>query len=315
MLELCARDQWRAEDLDWSGTPRELPPDDERAIVQYFTDMAAIERLAKALFVEQERRATEPRLRAIFASFVEDEERHAVVAERLARYYDRRKLEDYRTHPSLDRFVPHFVAAVRLVSDEIANSYVLAGELILDVALLRSLDDYVKDSMSARAMKLINRDESRHIAVDYHMVEYYASDAFEEELRRRGPRALPARIRGALAVARMLYAGAPFFREVFFQPMARLDPSGRRLREAMKRMQLIGAKPGVARRPFGRFMKGLQDLYLHPLGRIFFGRVLARLAGVDERFLAKLYSDEEWERAKRMSFDALAEEALLAKTH
>ena len=59
-----------------------------------------------------------------------------------------------------------------------ANAYITAGELILDVALLRSLDDYVADEMSHRAMYLINRDESRHIAIDYRMVEYYASPEY-----------------------------------------------------------------------------------------------------------------------------------------
>ena len=51
--------------------------DAEEAIVQLFTDMAGIERLAGALFREQGRRVADPTLRAIFATFVTDELRHA----------------------------------------------------------------------------------------------------------------------------------------------------------------------------------------------------------------------------------------------
>ena len=49
-------------------------------MVQCFTDMAGIERLAGALFAAQARKATDATLRAIFESFVIDEERHATVA-------------------------------------------------------------------------------------------------------------------------------------------------------------------------------------------------------------------------------------------
>ena len=46
--------------------------------------------------------------------------------------------------------------------------------------------------------------------------------------------------------------------------MTRVDPQRRRMREAFKRMQLLGAKPGVAARPFSRFIKTLQIVYPAP---------------------------------------------------
>jgi len=49
-------------------------------------------------------------------------------------------------------FRPHFLAAIEFLPPEIANGYVTAGELLLDVALLRSLNDYVDDAMSHQAM-------------------------------------------------------------------------------------------------------------------------------------------------------------------
>ena len=54
------------------------------------------------------------------------------------------------------------------LSDDVANVKITVGELILDIALLRSINDHVPTTaMSDQAMRLVNRDESRHIAIDY----------------------------------------------------------------------------------------------------------------------------------------------------
>src|SRR5690606_11759129 len=116
---------------------------------------------------------------------VADEKRHSAVAQRLSDHYNVHHYRDYVESPSLTAFRPHFLALVEKSSPEIANAYITAGELILDVALLRSLDDYVADEMSHRAMHLINRDESRHIAIDFHMTEVYTSDEHLAAMRAR----------------------------------------------------------------------------------------------------------------------------------
>jgi hypothetical protein len=275
--------------------------------------MAGIERLAGALFEEQRRRVDDARLKKIFSTFVADELRHAEVAERLARHYDVHRYKRYDQSPSLKRFAPHFVKAITFLADDVANAYITGGELILDIALLRSIDDYVRDGMSAQAMKLINRDESRHIAIDYRMVEYYGSAEYASRQRDRRARPLSQHLEGAWTFACMLYFAAPFFRAVFFQPMERVDPGCRRMREAFKRLQLLGAKPGVEQRPFQRFMNFLQDAYNHPVFGKLVGGVCARLAGIEPQFMARLYDAAEWERAGAMSYDELAREALEAK--
>ncbi|MGO8994455.1 MAG: hypothetical protein ACLQVI_14145 [Polyangiaceae bacterium] len=314
MLERCEKDQWVPSDLDWSAPPRAMSQDDEGKIVQLFTDMAGIERLAGALFREQEKRVDDPTLRRIFHSFVGDEARHAQVAQMLADFYDVRHLRAYRISPSLERFVPPFLAAIRCLSDDVANAYITVGELILDIALLRSIDDYVSDPMSAQAMRLINRDESRHIAIDYYMVEHYASPEYAEAAREKVARKSLAETAAAWRTfATMLYHAQPFIRDVFVEPMDFVDPTGVRLREAFKRFQQLGAKPGVSERPFGKFMLTLQELHHHPVVGPLFGKGLARLAGVGERFLQRLNSDAELAEAASKSYEELAQEALAIK--
>lgn len=313
MLAKCHELQWEPNDLDWSQRPRPMSREDEMAIVQLFTDMAGIERLAGALFHEQERRVEDPTLRAIFATFVKDEVRHAQVAQMLADFYDVHHYRVYQQNPHLTRFTPAFVDAVTYLGDDVANAYITVGELILDIALLRSINDYVHDAMSEQAMRLINRDESRHIAIDYYMTEYYTSDAYAERLQARPAPTPRERVRGAKALGTMLYYGQPFFREVFFAPMDLVDPTGKRILEAFKRVQMVSAKPGIAKRPFGAFMLSLQNAYKNPLGRKLLGRVLTRIAGMEPRFMEQIPTDEELARAGRMSFDELAQEALAVK--
>lgn len=312
MLETCRRDQWSVGDLDWSRKPRAMSRDDEIAVVQLFTDMSGIERLAGALFREQGRRTDDPRLRAIFASFVKDEVRHAHAAQMLADFYDVHHHREYRPSPSLTAFAPVFVDAVRYLSDDVANAYIVAGELILDIALLRSIDDFVDDEMSHAAMRLINRDESRHIAVDYHMSEYYGSAAFAAK------RALQPRLsrvdqaRGAATFVTMLYHGKPFIQDVFLAPMEHLDANGARLREAFKRMQLLGMREEHPSRPFSRFLRALSDVFNHPIGGPLLGGVAGRVAGVG-KFLERFYTQEDLERTRRMTYAELAEEASSVK--
>lgn len=313
MLERCRRDQWSPEDIDWTPPPRALSAIEEAAFVQHFTDMAGIERLAAALFEEQRARATDPVLREIFASFVEDELRHSEVAARLARRFDVHGYREYRPNAALLRFTPNFVDTVRHLSAEVANVYITTGELILDVALLRSLNDAVADPVCAEVMERINRDESRHIAVDFHMIEYYSSPAYLRDEARRPPLPLRRRARAWWSFASTFRHAAPFFREVFFRTMDRVDPTGRRLVEAFKRIQLVSARPDVARRPFVRFLSGMQATFEHPLLGPLFGRLVLRVLGLEARVLVTLTTEAERRRAGEQSIDDMAAEALAAK--
>jgi hypothetical protein len=313
MLDKCRRDQWSIDDLDWSLSPPVLPRDKEEAVVQAFTDMAGIELLAGALFEVQRDKTTDPTLKKIFSTFVADEKRHSAVAARLAKHYDVHRYRDYKESPALTAFRPHFLRLVRNTSPEIANAYITSGELILDVALLRSLDDYVADEMSHRAMHLINRDESRHIAVDFHMTEHYCSDEYLEILRARPAPSKREMARMLGNVATMMWFVRPFLQQVFLAPMDRTDPSGRRIQEAFKRIQLVLRKPTVARSPFSKMMLKAQELYNRPVIGKLFGGALLRLLGADDRAAKILFTQDELERTMAMSFDEIAEDTLSLK--
>jgi len=309
MLEKCRRDQWRVGDLDWTTMPRPMSRDDEIAIVQCLTDMAGIERLAGELFETQRQRTDNPVLREIFATFVTDEIRHAHAAQMLADYYNVHHYKHYVQSAALQQFAPHFIAAVREAPLEVANTFILGGELMLDIALLRSLNDYVADDMMRRVMHLINRDESRHVAIDFHMVEYYASD----EYRSRQRFSLVQHAKAASVLMRMAFHSRPFFRAVFFDPMKRLDPSSKRIREAMKRLQLLRTKPKVAEQPMARVLLALQRVNDTPyLGRAF-AAIFTRMIIIEPELYRRLTDDAEERRVAKLSYEQMAEEALAVK--
>jgi len=308
MLDKCRNGQWKIDDLDWSVSPRSFEREQEIAIVQYFTDMAGIERIAGDLFTEQASRAKDPALAAIFRTFVVDEIRHAECAERLARHYDVHKYQSYSMNPHLVAFAPAFRQALRHLSPEMANLYVTGGELLLDVALLRSIDDFVDDAMSRQVMDRINRDESRHIAMDFFMTEEYALGRGSVLMHEQHP-SLRRRAGAVAAFAVALYHLRPFAQAVFLEPMAVVDPSKARLDEAWKRIQLLIGRPEVKKRPLPRVIHGVQKVSSMPIVGRAFGSALGRLAGLPDAMWEQRVTDLECAAAAKQGIEELAQAA------
>ena len=247
MLERCRREQWSVDDFDWTGTPIALSPEREREICAYYVNMSYIERLAGALFLALAKRVDDPTLAGIFETFHTDELRHSHAAARLADYFDVHHYQVYTPNLAMLRFIPSFVSLIDSVGPAYANNMILGGELILDVALLRGLNAYVADPLSRGVVEKINQDESRHLAIDMHMTEYFASGG-------RGGDANPWLDRNWWGV---LTWGPGFFAEVFFRPMQRFDPSSAQMRDVMRRIRRFYDRAAVAANPAVREFHGM----------------------------------------------------------
>src|SRR5690606_5573533 len=144
-------------------------------------------------------------------------------------HYDVRRLKQYRQNEELEVFGHHFRRALRYLSAEVATVYVTVGELLLDVALLRSIDAHVDDPMSSAVMERINRGESRPIAVDFRMTEVYASPEYLAWLGRQPLPPLREIAAATWAFSQMMRHARPFLRATFLDPMEAVDPTGRRI--------------------------------------------------------------------------------------
>jgi len=239
MLERCEREQWAVTDFDWSTAPIALSPEREQEICAYYLNMSYIERLAGALFLTLARQVDDLTLAAIFTTFHADELRHSQAAARLADYFDVHHYRVYTPNIPMLRFIPAFVALIESVGPAYATNFIFGGELILDIALLRGLNAYVDDPLSRAVVEKINQDESRHIAMDMHMTEYFAARAADGAVS-------PWLDRNWWGV---LTWGPGFFAEVFFRPMQRLDPSQAQMRDVMRRIRRFYDRASVAANP------------------------------------------------------------------
>lgn len=266
MLESCERDQWHVDDFDWSSVPVPLTRAQEEQVCSYYVNMSYIERLAGALFLSLSARVDDPRLTAIFRSFHTDELRHSHAAAKLADYFDRHHHRIYTPNIPMLRFMPYFVSAIDSLNPAFATSFILGGELILDMALLRGLNQYVDDPLSRAVVEKINQDESRHLAMDLYMTEYFA------RIGRREPAGdSPWFGRDFWGV---LAWGPGFFSEVFFRPMQVLDPTQEQMRAVIKRLRRFYDRASVAANPAVQEFKGIVRFLETPLG--------ARLGGMLE---------------------------------
>lgn len=279
MLERCERGQWRVDDFDWSGRPIALAPEKERRVCQYFVNMSYIERIAGALFLSLARRLEDPTLAAIFATFHADELRHSQAAARLADYFDVHHFQVYTPNLPMLRFIPRFVGAIDGLHPAFATSFILGGELILDVALLRGLDAYLDDPLSRVVIERINQDESRHLAMDVHMTEHFA----RHDLAGGGRSVwLDPDWWGVLAW------GPGFFAEVFFRPMQVFDPSQTQMQEVIRRLRRFYDRAAVAANPAVEQFRGLVAFF-ESAGGALVGNTLERAIrgafGVDFAFV------------------------------
>jgi hypothetical protein len=242
MLERCRQGQWSVDDFDWSRAPIPLGCDREAALCAYYVNMSYIERLAGALFRSLSERLDDPLLQAIFATFAADELRHSHAAARLADYFDVHHHRVYTPNVAMLRFIPYFAGMIESLSPSFAISFILGGELILDLALLRGLNTYVDDPLARAVVERINQDESRHLAMDMYLTEHFARAAAGSTAATTSPWT-NADFWGVAAW------GPAFFTGVFFRPMQTLDPTHEQMREVMRRLRRFYDRPAVDGNP------------------------------------------------------------------
>ena len=282
MLEKCELGQWRVEDFDWTGRPASLSREEEVLVCSYFVNMSYIERIAGALFLSLAERLDDPLLVAIFRTFHADERRHSQAAARLADYFDVHHYQVYTPNIPMLRFIPRFVGAIDRLSPAFATSFILGGELILDIALLRGLNAYLDDPVSRAVVEKINQDESRHLAIDMYMTEYFADRSRAEgEESGRNPWLDPA-------WWGVLTWGPAFFAEVFFRPMQVFDPSQEQMREVMRRFRRFYDRVAVAGNPAVQQFRGVVALVESGIGSLIgqgLDGAIRRAFGIDFAFV------------------------------
>jgi len=264
MLERCKSGQWNVNDFDWSKTPEiQLNKEDEMRVVQLYLNMSYIEKLAGNLFQALRDRMEDPVLKEIYNWCYIDEIRHSEAAAKLSQYFDVHQYKVYTPNIAMLKFIPYFTGAVRSLNPAIANSMILTGELILDIALLRGLNNYVDDPQSRAVVERINADESRHLAMDFFMAEYCSEHNMSVHTGKKKKGFLNPDLRG------MARFGPSFFNEVFFRPMEVLDPDNEQMESVARRLRRFNLRDEVQNNPMTKPFNTVADLFETPVGSKF----------------------------------------------
>jgi len=244
-LDRVRERQWALADIDWDAPGAEMITDEQRPkLAAFMADVAWIEQVGARAFAALARKADDPVLADLYRYFHAEEQRHANAELALMRRWD---MLDGDGPPEPD-------ISIRLAMDWLdryADSLPLAVlgaaipmlEVALDGALLKFLTDEVADPVCQQVFELVNNDESRHLAVGYHVLEVLGRDPLHVHA------ITVARVLLSPAVLASLPAAMPLFSHARDNVVGMgLDEA--KLAEALGRFEKVGDRqPDVRRNP------------------------------------------------------------------
>ena len=173
MRTKCEHGQWSLDDVDWNAPGREaVAPEQAERMQRFMSDLVWIETFGVHAFRALEAGTTDENLRVIYRSFAGDEARHAAAEQRLMVRWGMLAPGAWPEPNPSARIAIEFLANH---ADEIPFAVYATllpmFEVALDGALIRFLDSSVEDPVCRQVFEKVNRDEARHLAVDFHTLE------------------------------------------------------------------------------------------------------------------------------------------------
>jgi hypothetical protein len=173
MLAKIKDRQWALADIDWDAPGAEFITDEQRPQLKAFmADLCWIENIGARGFAALAKKAPTPTIAEIYRYFHAEEQRHANAELALMNRWG--MLDDGEMpEPNvnirlamnwLDRFADDMSLAV-------LGTVIPMLEVALDGALLKFLLEEVNDPICHQVFEKINNDESRHLAVDFEVLD------------------------------------------------------------------------------------------------------------------------------------------------
>ncbi|MEO6794002.1 MAG: ferritin-like domain-containing protein [Mycobacterium sp.] len=251
MLAKIKDRQWALADIDWDAPGAETISDEFRPKLKAFVaDLCWIENIGARGFAALARKAPTATLAEIYRYFHAEEQRHANAELALMKRWG--MLDDGE--------MPEPNVNIRLAMqwlDDYADSMPLSVlgtvipmlEVALDGALLKFLLDEVDDPVCHQVFEKINNDESRHLAVDFEVLNMIGhATARKLAIEFVGNIASPALILGTLMYLPLLNRIRNELSEMGMEP--------ERLYNAVKRFKQLGDRGEYTERvPIYRILK------------------------------------------------------------
>lgn len=173
MLQTIKDKQWALADVDWEAPgadtiSAELWP----KLKDFMADLVWIENIGARGFAALAKKAPDPTLAEIYRYFHAEEQKHANAELALMRRWGMLE-EDEIPEPNIN--VRLAIEWLDKYSDGLSltvlGTVIPLLEVALDGALLKFLLEEVRDPICHDAFRHINSDESRHLAVDFHVLD------------------------------------------------------------------------------------------------------------------------------------------------
>lgn len=173
MLEKIKDRQWALADIDWDAPGAETISDEFRPKLKAFmADLCWIENVGARGFAAMAKKAPTATLAEIYRYFHAEEQRHANAELALMKRWG---MLDGGEIPEPNVNIRLAIEWLDKYSDDmslsILGTVIPMLEVALDGALLKFLLDEVDDPVCHQVFEKINNDESRHIAVDFEVLD------------------------------------------------------------------------------------------------------------------------------------------------
>ncbi len=260
MLDKIKDRQWALADIDWDAPGAETISEQFRPKLKSFmADLCWIENVGARGFAAMAKKTDDSTLAEIYRYFHAEEQRHANAELALMKRWDMID-EDELPEPSvqirlaiewLDKYADDMPLSV-------LGTVIPMLEVALDGALLKFLLDEVTDPVCQQVFEKINSDESRHIAVDFEVLNMLGhAKARKLAIDFVGNVASPGLIVGAIMYIPLLNRMRNNIVEMGFEP--------ERLYTAMNRFKKLGERGEATKRvPLYQVVKWHAGMVVNP---------------------------------------------------
>ncbi|MFE7798848.1 ferritin-like domain-containing protein [Nocardia sp. NPDC057440] len=173
MLRKIKDRQWALADIDWDAPGAEtISPELHAKLKPFMADLMWIENVGARGFAAMAKKAPTETLREIYRYFHAEEQKHANAELALMRRWG---MLDGDEIPQPNVNVKLVIDFLDKYSDDMSLSFlgtvIPMLEVTLDGALVKFIMDEIEDPICQEAFKKINADESRHLAVDFAVMD------------------------------------------------------------------------------------------------------------------------------------------------
>lgn len=299
MLTKIKDRQWALADIDWDGPGAEtISPELHAKLKPFMSDLMWIENVGARGFAAMALKAPNETLAEIYRYFHAEEQKHANAELALMRRWG--MLDgDEMPEPNIN---------VKLVIDwldkhsdglslTVLGTVIPMLEVALDGALVKFIMDEIDDPVCQAVFKKINSDESRHLAVDFAVIELLG----HSRMRKLLVETVGAWMNPALIVGTLRYI--PLLNKMR-DNIVEMGVDEERLYTAMKRFRSVGERsPEALRVPMYRFVQWHGSMVIdrkHPYHRLADG-----LVKLTRRYPTKtLNSEPAW--SKELTYEPVA---------